>query len=255
MRKNLFLLYGCGCYLLFLAVYGYFAAFVGGFVVPRTIDGPLEASVGWAIAIDVALIALFALQHSVMARPGFKAVWTRIVPEPIERSTYVLASCLVLIAVMYWWQPIGGVVWKVENGVGWWTLMLLFTAGWLGVPLVTLLINHFDLFGVRQVWLHARGQAYTSLPFRTPLVYGLVRHPLYVAWAMAFWITPTMTTGHLLFAAGMTLYMALATVVEERDLINHFGRQYEDYRQRVPRFVPKLQKPRTAAEELPATTS
>lgn len=175
-----------------------------------------------------------------MARPGFKRVWTQLVPEPIERATYLLASNIVLMAAMVFWQPLPGVVWEATNPAGRTAMWLLFAGGWLMVPAVTLLINHFDLFGMRQVWLHVRQQPYEALPFRTPLVYGHVRHPLYIGWALAFWATPTMTAGHALLAATLTLYMVAATFVEERDLVAHFGETYEDYRRRVPRFVPRL---------------
>ena len=175
-----------------------------------------------------------------MARPAFKAVWTRLVPTPIERSTYMLASSLVLFALMGFWRPIDIVVWKLTQPVGWWVATALFATGWLLVPLVSLAISHFDLFGVRQVWLYFTGQPYTPLPFRTPLPYNFVRHPLYIGWAIAFWATPTMTLGHLLFASGLTAYMGLAALVEERDLVNHFGLQYEEYRRRVPMFLPRL---------------
>jgi protein-S-isoprenylcysteine O-methyltransferase Ste14 len=238
MQRKLFFAYGVGCYVLFFATYVYLACFVGNLFVPRTIDGESSTSALWAVIIDAALLLAFALQHSVMARPAFKQWWTRIVPEPIERSTYVLASCVVLIALMALWQPLNLVIWNVNNPVGWWLLMALFGAGWLLVPLISLAISHWDLFGVRQVWLHLRSQPYTSLAFRTPLPYNLVRHPLYIGWALAFWATPTMTLGHLLFAVLLSIYMVAASRVEERDLIAYFGEAYEDYRRRVPAFLP-----------------
>jgi len=238
MQRTIFFIYGIGNYLLFFATYAYFACFVGNLLVPRTIDSGPAAPVTWALAIDVALLLAFALQHSVMARPAFKRWWTRLVPEPIERSTYMLASNLVLMALMAFWRPLGPVMWNVTNPVGWWLLAALFAAGWLLVPLVSLAINHFDLFGVRQVWLYLTGRPYTPLPFRTPLPYNVVRHPLYIGWAIAFWATPTMTLGHLLFAALLSVYMVAASRIEERDLVAHFGRLYEDYRRRVPAFLP-----------------
>jgi len=238
MKRTIFFAYGIGCYLLFFLTYAYFACFVGNILAPQTIDFGPPASLGAALAIDVALILAFAMQHSVMARPAFKDWWTRLVPTPVERSTYVLASCLVLIALMAWWRPINGMIWNVSNPVGWWCVTLLFVSGWLLVPLVSLAISHLDLFGVRQVWLFLTNRPYTSLPFRTPLPYNLVRHPLYVGWALAFWATPTMTLGHLLFAVLMSVYMFAASRVEERDLIAYFGAAYEDYRRRVPAFLP-----------------
>jgi methanethiol S-methyltransferase len=238
MKRTLFFAYGVGCYLLFLATYVYLACFVGNLFVPRSIDSGRTVSLGWAAAIDTALVLVFALQHSVMARPAFKALWTRLVPAPIERATYVLASCLALALLMWLWQPLGIVIWNVEQPTIWWLMMALFAAGWVLVPLVTMAINHLDLFGVRQVWLHLMGRPYTSLEFRTPVPYNWVRHPLYIAWAIAFWATPTMTLAHLLFASLLTAYMVAASRVEERDLVAHFGRVYEDYRRRVPAFVP-----------------
>jgi len=248
MRRILFFTYGVGCYLLFLATYAYLACFVGNFVVPRTINTGPAAPPIWATAIDIALLVAFGLQHSVMARPAFKARWTQLVPQPIERSTYVLASCLVLIALMWFWRPIDVVVWNVSTSVGWWLAMTLFAIGWLLVPLVSIAISHFDLFGMRQVWLHLVGREYTSLAFRTPFPYNMVRHPLYIGWALAFWAIPTMTLGHLLFAITLTAYMILAAQIEERDLIHHFGAKYQEYRHRVPMFVPRLTPVSTAMQ-------
>jgi protein-S-isoprenylcysteine O-methyltransferase Ste14 len=250
MKRVAFFTYGVANHLLFLATYAWLAGFVGNLLVPKSIDSGRAGSIGWAILVDLGLVALFAVQHSVMARPAFKEVWTRIVPKPIERSTYVLFSNVVLWILMWQWRPIDLVIWDVPTGLGRGVMLALFAAGWLVVPAVTLLINHFDLFGTRQVWLHLKRREYTSLPFRTPLAYRWVRHPLYIGWALAFWATPTMTLGHLLFAGSLTVYMAAATIFEERDLVSHFGRVYEEYRQRVPRFVPRLRR----ADE-PATVS
>jgi protein-S-isoprenylcysteine O-methyltransferase Ste14 len=174
------------------------------------------------------------------------------VPQAIERSTYVYASCAATIFLIWQWRAVDLVVWDVRQPAGRWLLYGLFAAGWLMVPAVTLMIHHFDLFGTRQVWLYLRGREYTSLPFRTPLLYSQIRHPLYVGWAIFFWATPTMTAGHLLLAAGMTGYMLLAVVFEERDLIAHFGRQYEDYRKRVPMFVPSLRSRAVSEADRPA---
>ncbi len=193
-----------------------------------------------ALPINLLLIAIFAVQHSVMARPGFKRVWTRLVPETIERSTYVWISNGVTILLMWQWRPMDAMVWNVEQPIARGLLWGLFAVGWLTVPLVTLLINHFDLFGTRQVLLFWRNQQYTHLPFRTPSLYGYVRHPLYLGFVLAFWATPTMTVGHLLLAASLTLYMVVAAYVEERDLVAHFGRQYVHYQQNVRMFVPRL---------------
>lgn len=241
MQRTLYLIYGLINYFLFLAVYAYLAAFFGNFVVPKTIDAPVVGATWPAVVVNLGLVLLFGLQHSVMARPGFKRVWTQFVPQPIERSTYVLASNVALVLLVWFWRPLDAVVWNAADPAARAAIWTVFGLGWFGVPAVSLLINHFDLFGLRQVWLHWRGRVYESLPFRTPLIYGRVRHPLYVAWALAFWATPTMTVGHLLLAAGLTAYMvAAAAVWEERDLIAHFGERYLAYRREVPMFVPRL---------------
>jgi protein-S-isoprenylcysteine O-methyltransferase Ste14 len=250
MQRYLFFVYGVGCHLLFLVVFAYMAGFVGNFLVPKSIDTTVGGGADAAVAINLLLLGLFAAQHSIMARPAFKRIWTRLVPQPIERSTYVLASNLVTALLMWQWRGIDAVVWDIQQPAVRAAMWGLFAAGWLLVPFVTLLIDHFDLFGVRQVWLHLRGRPYESLPFRVPLFYKHVRHPLYVGWAIAFWATPTMTVGHLLFAAVLTGYMGLAAFFEERDLVAHFGQQYEDYRRRVPMFVPGL----TAAQSSPTSS-
>ncbi len=239
MKRWIYFTYGIANYLAFLAVYAYMAGFVGNFLVPKSIDTPSAGGLQAGL-VDLGLLALFALQHSGMARPGFKRVWTRIVPEPIERSTYLLASNIVCIVLMWQWQGLTTVVWDVQQPVLRGLLWTLFAAGWLLVPTVSLMINHFDLFGMRQVWLHLRGLSYSYLPFRTPYLYGRVRHPLYLGWMLAFWATPTMSVGHMLFAATMTLYMVAAVQVEERDLIHVFDEKYRSYQRRVPMFIPKL---------------
>lgn len=240
MKRWLFFLYGVANHVAFLGVYAYLAGFVGNFLVPQSIDTPSTGSTATAVFIDVGLLLLFAAQHSIMARPAFKRVWTRVVPEPIERSTYVLVANLVTIVLMWQWRGVGPIIWDVQGPVARTFLWGLFAFGWLMVPAVSLMIHHFDLFGTRQVWHFLQGQECPPLPFRTPHLYARVRHPLYIGWAIAFWATPTMTAGHLLFAAVMTGYMALAAIIEERDLIAHFGQHYMDYRRRVPMFVPRL---------------
>jgi protein-S-isoprenylcysteine O-methyltransferase Ste14 len=242
MKRWLFFLYGVTCHLLFLATFACLAAFVGDLVLPKTIDTASASPPGTALAIDLALLVLFAAQHSIMARPAFKRVWTRVVPEPIERSTYVCLSCVVSSVLMWQWRGIDAVIWHVETPMLRAVLWTLFGFGWLLVPSVSMMIDHFDLFGTRQVWLYLRQREYTALPFRVPLLYKRVRHPLYFGFAIAFWAIPTMTAGHLLFAIVMTGYMALAAVVEERDLVTYFGREYEAYRQQVPMFVPRLRR-------------
>jgi protein-S-isoprenylcysteine O-methyltransferase Ste14 len=251
MQRWSFFVYGVFCHLLFLATYAYMAGFVGNFLVPRSLDSHPAEGLG-AVAVNLLLLGLFGLQHSVMARPGFKRIWTRLVPQPIERSTYCLASCVVLVVVMWQWRGLDAIIWNVEDPLGRGILWGLFAAGWLLVPAVSLMINHFDLFGTRQVWLYLRGRPYTSLPFRTPYLYSRVRHPLYIGWTLAFWATPTMTVGHLLFAGALTLYMAGAALVEERDLVDHFGETYRAYQRRVPMFVPRMVAGAESDDKLPA---
>ena len=233
--------YGVVSYACFLATFLYAVGFVGGFGVPRSLDSAAEGPLGVALLVDVLLLAIFALQHSVMARPAFKRWWTRIVPEPAERSTYVLASSLALLLLFWQWRPIGGVVWSVEHPVGQAALYGLFAAGWLTVLVTTFLINHFDLFGLRQVWLHLRGEQYRPLGFVTPGPYRHVRHPLYVGWLLAFWATPTMTAAHLLFAVTTTAYILIAIQLEERNLHEAHGERYAEYRRSVPMLVPRVQ--------------
>ncbi len=250
MKRSLYFAYGVGCHLLFLGIFAYMAAFIGNLIVPKTIDSGPAGPVGQALVVNLLLLGLFAAQHSIMARPAFKRLWTRIVPQPIERSTYVLVVCAVSFVLMWQWRTIDAVVWDVQTPLLRNALWGLFAGGWLMVPGVTLLLNHFDLFGTRQVWMYLKGRDYEPLPFRVPSFYKHVRHPLYIGWTIAFWATPTMTMGHLLFAGVLTIYMALAAVIEERDLVAHFGRQYQDYRRRVPMFVPRL-KPLAFGESEP----
>jgi protein-S-isoprenylcysteine O-methyltransferase Ste14 len=223
--------------------------FFGNAVLPRTIDGPATLSFPLALAIDAGLVLLFGLQHSVMARPGFKEAITRIIPKAAERSTYVLASSLALIALMLFWQPMGGTVWDVQNPAGRTALYGLFLSGWLIVLVTTFLINHFDLFGLRQVWLYARGKEYTSLGFVTPGPYKYLRHPLYVGWFISFWAAPTMTATHLMLAIGLSVYILVAIYFEERDLIAHFGERYHAYRRQVPMFIPRFGRKSARAEK------
>jgi protein-S-isoprenylcysteine O-methyltransferase Ste14 len=241
MKRWLYFAYGVAAYAAFGVTYAYLCGFTGNLFVPKSIDAPATTT-PWAGAavVNVALLLGFGLQHSVMARPAFKRVWTRIVPQPIERATYNFAACAALAALVAFWQPMGAIVWDVHHPAGRAVLWALFAAGWLLVPAVSFMISHFDLFGLRQVWLHLLGREQIALPFRTPGLYAHIRHPLYVGWAIAFWATPTMTVGHLLYAAVLTGYMALAALVEERDLVAHFGQVYENYRRSTPRYIPRL---------------
>ncbi len=219
----------------------YAACWVGGLWVPVTLDGEPTVPTLTAIAIDLLLLGIFAVQHSVMARPWFKRLWTRIVPTEAERSTYVLLSSLALIALFHFWQPLGGVIWDVQQPVGRALLYAGFGLGWVTVLVSTFLINHFDLFGLRQVWLYLIGKPYTPLHFGTPWLYRYVRHPLYVGWLMAFWITPTMTVTHLLFALATTAHILVAIQLEERDLLTYHP-EYAEYRRRVPMLFPRLRR-------------
>ncbi len=245
--------YGVVAYACFLATFLYAIGFVGGFGVPRSMDGASGRSLGVAILADVLLLALFAMQHSVMARPAFKRWWTRFVPEPAERSTYVLASSLALLLLFWQWRPIGGLVWQVESPLRRALIYGIFAAGWLTVLVTTFLINHFDLFGLRQVWFHLRGEPYRPLGFVTPGPYRHVRHPLYVGWLLAFWATPTMTATHLLFAGATTAYILIAIQLEERDLGAIHGERYAEYKRRVPMLVPRARVAEPAVAEMVRT--
>lgn len=240
MKRLAIFIYGVGSYAVFFATFLYAIAFIGNSpLVPRRIDGIPEMALGNALVIDVLLLAVFAIQHSVMARPAFKAWWTRIIPREAERSTYVLFSSLALIALFYFWQPLGGTVWQVDNRSGQLLLLAGFGFGWALVLYSTFLINHFDLFGLRQVWLQLLGKPYVALPFKTPAAYKLVRHPLYLGWFFAFWCTPQMSATHLLFALLTSAYILIGIILEERDLLREHP-EYQAYRQRVPMLVPRL---------------
>ncbi len=237
MKRFAILLYGVASYALFFATFCYAAGFVGNFLVPKSIDSAPTVSFTIALLTNLGLLGLFAIQHSVMARPAFKRWWTRWIPTEAERSTYVLFSSAALIALFVLWQPMGGVVWQIDSGLGQALMYLLFASGWGLVLLSTFLINHFDLFGLRQVWLQFRGRPYSALPFATPGAYRWVRHPLYTGWLLAFWATPTMTAAHLVFALATTAYILLAIQFEERDLMDAHP-EYRAYRESVPMLFP-----------------
>jgi methanethiol S-methyltransferase len=238
MKRILFLAYGVVCYGIFFGTYCYAVGFVTNLVVPTGLDSKPNASFGYALLINLGMLILFALQHSIMARPAFKKWWTTLIPEPIERSTYVLLSSICMILLFMYWQPMGGVVWSVDSEIGYWILNSISLLGFGIVLISTFLINHFDLFGLRQVWMYFTGRKYTHLPFKTPFFYQYVRHPLYLGWMIAFWAAPVMTLAHFIFAAICTGYMLTAIRFEERDLIQVFGEKYIRYKQVAPMLIP-----------------
>jgi methanethiol S-methyltransferase len=242
MGRLLALAYGAAAYVAFLGAILYAVGFVTGIAVPKTIDtGPI-APIGEALAINVLLLSLFAVQHSVMARKSFKRWWTQIVPAAIERSTYVLLASLALFLLFWQWRPIQAIVWQVSEPTLAAMLLGLSLLGWLLVFFSTFLINHFELFGLQQVVLNLARRSAAEPRFKTPLLYRVIRHPLYLGFIIAFWATPAMTAGHLLFVAVTTAYILLAIAFEERDLIGLFGDAYRDYRRRVPMLVPFWRK-------------
>lgn len=240
MTRLLMLAYGAVSYFAFLAAFIYLIVFLGGISGTRSVDHAVTAPLGESLLVDLALLALFGVQHSVMARRTFKRSWTRLVPTPIERSTYVLLSSLVF-GLMFWqWRSIPAVVWAVPWSAGRWVLWALFALGWAIGLAATVLIDHFELFGLRQVYAAWREKPHSETGFRAPLLYRLVRHPLMLGLVIAFWAVPTMTAGHLVFSAGMTAYILVALQLEERDLIAALGEQYRQYRRRVPMLVPRV---------------
>jgi len=239
MKRIATLGYGIVCYAVFFATFLYAIGFIGNLIVPKSIDSVPTVSVGTALFVNTLLLAVFALQHSVMARPFFKRAWTRIVPEPAERSTYVLFSSLALILLFALWQPMGGVIWDFQDSLARNALHIAYAFGWVLVLVSTFAIDHFDLFGLRQTWRYARGVEYEPPVFKQPILYRIVRHPLYVGWIFVMWSTPTMTIAHLFFAVATTLYILIAIQLEERDLKNAHP-EYEDYKRKVPMLIPAL---------------
>jgi protein-S-isoprenylcysteine O-methyltransferase Ste14 len=233
-------LYGLVCYTISLGVFVYGMGFIVGFLTPTMLDGAPDRSLAAALGTDLALLAVFALQHSGMARPAFKRWWTRIVPEAAERSTYLLLSSVALGGLFVFWAPIGGTVWQVPDGIARAAVIGLYLFGWVLLLYTTFLIDHFDLFGLTQVWRRLTDKPYRPPQFHTPSLYKVVRHPLYIGWLTIFWAAPIMTVSHLVFAVATTAYILLAIRFEERDLVSAFGERYTAYRKRTPMLVPRL---------------
>lgn len=256
MGRTAVLVYGLVCYAVFFLTFLYLIAFVGDLALPKTIDATagawawtLVADPVRALVIDLLLLGLFAVQHSVMARPGFKRWLTRQIPEAAERSTYVLASSIVLIALFVFWQPLPQSVWSITDPVGAAFLWALFATGWVTVLASTFLIDHFELFGLRQVWCHWRDRSFEPPPFQMTGLYRIVRHPLMFGFLVGFWAIPQMSVGHLLFAAANTAYILLGVTLEERGLMRVHGQAYADYRRQVPMVVPGLNRLRRLGRE------
>ena len=242
MGRIIAFVYGLLAYVVFLGSFLYGIGFVTGLWVPKTIDNGTDTSVTAALVIDLLLMSVFAIQHSVMARPAFKKWWTQFVPAAVERSTYVLLASLALILLYWQWRPIPALVWQIGNPQFAEVVLAVSLLGWLVVLVSTFLINHFELFGLQQIFANLTGRKVPEPRFRTPLFYKFVRHPIYLGFIIAFWATPTMTAGHLLFAFVTTAYMVVAISLEERDLIDYFGDDYRNYRQRVSALIPFWRK-------------
>ena len=239
LRKSLTLIYGILCYILFFAVFSYAILFIGNILVTPSLDSPGTTNLIQALVINIGLLGAFALQHSIMARPAFKRAFTKVVPEELERSTYVLAATIILGLILHFWQPLGGILWQLTDPTAIAVVYGLFVLGWVILFLSSFQINHFDLFGLRQVWLYFRGKPYQQLSFSTPWLYRYVRHPLYVGLMIGLWAAPTMTVAHLVFAVLCTGYIFIGAMLEERDLVKALP-EYRQYKKQVPMFFPTI---------------
>lgn len=253
MRKIISFGYGLVAYAVFFFSFLYAIGFVGNVGVPKSIDDGLQLNAVAAIVVNALLLTLFAMQHSIMARPWFKRWWTRFVPVTIERSTYVLFASCVLLLLFALWRPLPATVWEVTNAAGVAVLWSLFAIGWLIVLLSTFMIGHFDLFGLKQVWVNLKGRTQTSDHFRMPALYGIVRHPIMLGFLIAFWSTPVMSVGHLLFSIATTAYILVAVQLEERDLIASHGESYRRYKREVPAFFPRPRRRDAASTGINST--
>lgn len=242
MKRLSVFAYGLISYLVFFVSFLYIIGFVGNLVVPKSIDSGSETNLAQSLMINIGLLGLFAIQHTIMARPSFKRWWTKIVPVQAERSTYVLAASLILALLCWQWRPISSVVWSVDSSIGRTVLFILFGLGWGTVLFSSFIINHFDLFGLRQVWFYLTNRKYDHVKFKTKSLYRYIRHPLMLGIIIGSWATPRMTTGHLLFAVMSTAYILIGIRFEEHDLVQFLGKDYDDYRHRIPMFIPFLRK-------------
>ena len=251
MKRILFLLYGLFAYIVTLSTMTYLIGFATTVLVPYHVDSGVESHWLTAVFINIGLVVLFGVQHSVMARPAFKARWTQIVPKPIERSTYVLIASLMTLLLMWQWRPISHIIWQAQTPTLTTLLYAVALGGWSLAVFATFLINHFDLFGLRQVVLYFQDRPYTPVAFKEPFLYRVVRHPMQLGIAIGLWVTPLMTVGHLLFAASLTLYILVGLYFEERDLIRQFGERYRQYQRTTPKLLPipkPVQRPSDTAE-------
>ncbi len=247
MQRTLAFAYGVVAYLIFLSATVYAIGFFANFLVPKGIDTGVERPTTESLLINLSLLGLFAVQHTVMARENFKRWWVKIFPQAIERSTFVLLASVILILLFWQWRPMPASIWSVTNALGRDVLWVVYAGGWVLILASTFAINHFDFFGLRQVWLHFRGRAYAYLPFKIDGLYRLVRHPMMTGFLIVFWATPHMTVGHALFAAAATVYILVGIQFEERDLVRVFGDKYRAYRKQAPMLVPWRLRPKASA--------